>query len=56
MKTKAELADFLRSRSAGDVSVTHGVMVEIFDDVALTVDTVNKWLRTFGLKFGYWPK
>jgi hypothetical protein len=51
MKTKDELADFLRSRSAGDVSVPHGVMVEIFDDVALTADTVNKWLRTSGLKF-----
>jgi hypothetical protein len=50
MKTKADLADFLRNRSTGDVSVPYGDMIEIFD-LAVTADTINEWLKHASLNF-----
>jgi hypothetical protein len=50
MKTKAELADFLRKASS-DVVVPYKDMVAIFDDVGLRADTVNQWLKSTALNF-----
>jgi hypothetical protein len=54
MKTKAELADFLREASS-DVVVPHDDMVDIFNDVGLTADTVNEWLRNTAFNFDAAP-
>ena len=51
MKTKADLASFLRARSEGDVVVPHGTIVEIFHDHAVAVGTVNAWLKSNGLNY-----
>jgi hypothetical protein len=47
MKTKAELADFLR-KTSGDVVMPHEGMVDIFD-FAVTEKTVSDWLRSNAL-------
>jgi hypothetical protein len=51
MKTKTELADFLREEVSRDAVVPHGEMIDIFDDIHLTAETVNRWLRSNGLNF-----
>jgi hypothetical protein len=50
MKTKSELADFLRNGSTEEMIVTNQDMVEILG-VAASAKTVNEWLATVGLNF-----
>jgi hypothetical protein len=44
------LANFLR-KASGDVVVPNEDVVDIFDDVGLTADTVNRWLKSTALNF-----
>jgi hypothetical protein len=50
MRTKDELADFLRQGTGEGMLVSHKTMVDIFD-FAITAETVNEWLQSTALNF-----
>ena len=50
MKTKEELAEFLRKGQHETMTVPHRQMVYIFG-IAVLNDTVEKWLKALGLDF-----